>query len=143
MGNDRLDMNTDGHKGGRIDLPHHHHDGEDDDFLSLIPKSFSFEATSDSLKQIGDSTRLKIFWILCHREECVINIAAIMDMSSPAVAHHLKLLRDSGLVTTRREGKEMYYKAADTPIVHVLHRSIEEIMEIRCPDSLSPDHENT
>lgn len=124
-----------------IHLPHHHHEGDDDRFLKNIPESFSFEVTSDSIRQIGDPTRLKIFWILCHREECVMNIAAIMDMSSPAVAHHLKLLKESGLVVTRREGKEMYYRAADTPIVHVLHHSIEEIMEIRCPDSLSPDHE--
>ena len=62
-----------------------------------------------------------------------MDIAAIMGMSSPAVAHHLKVLKEAGLIVSRRDGKEMYYRAADTEIAAVLHNSIEEIMEIACP----------
>ena len=87
-----------------------------------------------SLIQLSDPTRLKIFWILCHMEECVINIAAIMDMSSPAISHHLRLLKACGLITSRRNGKEMYYKAADTEIVSELHYAIDKIAAITCPD---------
>lgn len=93
-----------------------------------------FQAVAELGKQLGDATRIRIFWILCHCEECVINISAMMDMSSPAVSHHLRALRDSGLIVSRREGKEVYYRAADIPRSQLLHRIIEQVMEITCPD---------
>lgn len=118
----------------KITLPHHHHDAiHEEKILSCIPEDSAFSAVADSLKKIGDLSRLKIFWVLCHTEECVMDIAAIMGMSSPAVAHHLKVLKEAGLIVSRRDGKEMYYQAADTEIAAVLHNSIEEIMEITCP----------
>ena len=98
-------------------LPHHH--GNDEErIISRLPSQETIDDVSILLKQLSDPTRLKIFWILCHMEECVINIAAIMDMSSPAISHHLRLLKACGLITSRRNGKEMYYKAADTEIVN-------------------------
>lgn len=62
-----------------------------------------------------------------------MNIAAMMDMSSPAVSHHLRILRDSGLLTTRRDGKEVYYHAADTAQARLLHELIEQVMDVACP----------
>ena len=56
-----------------------------------------------------------------------------MDMSSPAVSHHLRQLKAVGLITSKREGKEMYYKAADTEEAHLLHKAIEKLMRITCP----------
>ena len=87
---------------------------------------------ADVFKQLGDSTRLRIFWILCHCEECVLNIAALLNMSSPAVSHHLRPLKNSGLITSRREGKEVYYKAADTEQTRLLHDMMEKVMQITC-----------
>lgn len=115
-----------------ITLPHdhgHHFACESDN----IPDEESFRILADIFKQIGDPKRLRIFWILCHCEECVINISYLMNMSSPAVSHHLRLLKDSGLIVSRREGKEVYYKAADTDKVELLHAMIEKVMEITCP----------
>ncbi len=63
-----------------------------------------------------------------------INIAAMMDMSSPAVSHHLKSLLDSGLIMSRRDGKEVYYKASDTEQIGLLHEIVEQVMEITCPE---------
>jgi len=54
-------------------------------------------------------------------------------MSSPAVLHHLKLLRESGLIESRREGKEVYYKATALPETQALHIMIEDLMQISCP----------
>lgn len=54
-------------------------------------------------------------------------------MSSPAVSHHLKQLRSAGLIVNRREGKEVYYTAADTEQVRLLHQMIEELVKIACP----------
>ena len=65
-------------------------------------------------------------------EECVINIAALMEMSSPAVAHHLRLLRASGLIESRRDGKETYYRASKSKKAQSLHHMIEEMMDISC-----------
>ena len=54
----------------------------------------------------------------------------MMEMSSPAVAHHLRLLRSSGLIESRRDGKETYYRAVDSKKTQTLHHMIEKIMDI-------------
>jgi DNA-binding transcriptional ArsR family regulator len=104
-----------------------------EELLSHIPEDSVIQSVSAAMKQLGDPSRLRIFWLLCHAEECVINIAAAVGMTSPAVSHHLKLLKSAGLITSRREGKEMYYKAADTELVNSLHHIIEKVGEITCP----------
>ena len=113
-------------------LPHKHSENEDK-VLNDMPSERAIASVSGILKQLGDPSRLKIFWLLCHCEECVINIAALTNMSSPAVSHHLRLLKTSGLIVSRRDGKEMYYKAADTEISNSLHYIIENIADITCP----------
>lgn len=90
---------------------------------------------ADVFKLLGDASRVRIFWLLCHCEACVINLSAMMGMSSPAVSHHLKLLRAHGLIVSRREGKEVYYKAADTVLAQQLHTMLEDTLEITCPGS--------
>lgn len=113
-------------------LPHDHGESDPSVFLQ-IPTAEDCQAIAAIFKQLGDGNRIRIFWILCHCEECVINIAALVDMSSPAVFHHLKQLRLGGLIVSRREGKEVYYKAADTRHAQLLHLFIEQIMKITCP----------
>lgn len=117
-------------------LPHDHGSHMD---LDHMPSSDQFGILADIFKQLGDSSRIRIFWILCHCEECVINVSSMVEMSSPAVSHHLKLLKQSGLITSRRSGKEVYYRAADTEQAQLLHRMIEQILQIACP---LPQEEN-
>lgn len=116
-------------------LPHYH--GEEpthaDVIRELLEKSDTFTNLANIFKQLGDATRIRIFWLLCHYEECVVNIAAMLDMSSPAVSHHLRTLRSSGLLVTRRDGKEVYYHAADTAQSRLLHELIEQVMDVACP----------
>ena len=115
-----------------IHLPHDH--GQVSHRIAEhLPNEKTFKNVTEQLRLLGDVSRLKIFWILCHCEECVINLSAMMDMSSPAVAHHLKMLKTAGLVTTRREGKEVYYKAAMTDHAAALHGMVERLMIITCP----------
>ena len=101
--------------------------------LEHMPETGDFETIAELCKLLGDSSRARIFWLLCHCEECVINISAMMEMSSPAVSHHLKLLKSAKLIISRREGKEVYYKAAETETVELLHHMIEKMVRIVCP----------
>ena len=101
--------------------------------MEQMPSQEAISLVSEALKQLGDPTRLRIFWLLCHTEECVTDIAEYMQMSSPAVSHHLRLLKAADLVTSRRNGKEMFYMAADSELVKELHLIIERIAEITCP----------
>lgn len=113
-------------------LPHNH-GGVFEREKEKMPGTEEFSTVADVFKKLDDPSRLKIFWLLCHCEECVINLSSLMEMSSPAVSHHLKVLRSAGLIVSRREGKEVYYKAADTAQCRTLHETIERIMEISCP----------
>ncbi len=114
-----------------ISLPHDHGQSIEKE-LENMPKEEDFQTVSDIFKQLCDRSRVRIFWLLCHCEECVINLASIVGMTSPAVSHHLRQLKSSGLIVSRREGKEVYYKAADTDEAQLLHHMIEKIMEISC-----------
>lgn len=115
-----------------INLPHDH--GQNIDVvLSRLPGQDECVQVAEIFKLISDGSRLRILWLLCHCEECVSNIAAAMDMSDPAVSHHLKLLRKSGLIVGRRDGKEVYYKLADTEEAQIVHRVCEEMFRISCP----------
>ena len=116
-------------------LPHHH--GEEGRMAALgreLSKIDKFQTIADVFRQLGDTTRVRIFWLLCHCEACVVNISAMMEMSSPAVSHHLRALKGSALIVSRREGKEVYYRAADSAQARLLHRMIERVMEIACPE---------
>ena len=113
-------------------LPHDHGQPIERE-LDQMPSVENFQTVADIFKQLGDSSRIRIFWLLCHCEECVINLSSMVHMTSPAVSHHLKQLKAGGLILSRREGKEVYYKAAETPQAQLLHHMIEALVEIACP----------
>ena len=115
-------------------LPHDH--GQNmEAVLARIPNPESFQLLAEMFKQLSDGTRLRLYWLLCHCEECVTNLSAMMGMSSPAVSHHLRQLKTAGLITSRREGKEVYYKVVESPAARILHGAMEDMMEITCPTS--------
>lgn len=113
-------------------LPHNHGQRMEEQ-LDHMPSVDAFQIAADIFKQLGDGSRIRIFWLLCHCEECVINISSMVEMSSPAVSHHLRQLKTAGLIVSRREGKEVYYKAAGTEQAQLLHHMIEHLVEITCP----------
>ena len=120
--------------GENVNLPHEHHSADARrHIMEAMPAGETIRFVSDALGQLGDPSRLRIFWLLCHTEECVADIAAYVGMTSPAVSHHLRLLKAAGLIVSRRDGKEMLYRAADTDLAEELHRIVERIAEISCP----------
>ena len=117
----------------RIQLPHDH-GTLTSKILEVQPSDKNFEIIAEAFKLISDSSRLKIFFLLCHSEDCVINIAATVEMSSPAVSHHLRLMKQSGLIDSHKVGKEVYYKLADTEEAKLLHTAVDELLQIKCPN---------
>ena len=113
-------------------LPHMHSDLSTR-ILQHMPHQETFAKVGELLHLLGEENRIRLFWILCHCEECVINLSAMMHMSSPALCHHLKLLKSAGLILSRRDGKEVYYHAADTVEVKLLHRAVETLLSVSCP----------
>ena len=101
--------------------------------LANLPHTQDFQALAELFRQLSDGSRLRLFWILCHCEECVTNLSAMMGMSSPAISHHLRQLKDAGLIVSHRSGKEVYYKAAPTSQALALHDAMEGLMAITCP----------
>ena len=65
-----------------VSLPHDH-DVESKKVMERMPAEENFQTVAALMKQLNDPSRLRIFWILCHVEECVIDIAAMAGMSSP------------------------------------------------------------
>lgn len=118
-----------------MDCSHHLHQhcGHVEEMLKEMPGDKVFEKVSETFQLISDATRLKILWLLCHSEACVNNIAVAVNMSAPAVSHHLRILKQAGLLVSRREGKEMYYKLAETEEAALVHRAIDDILDIKCP----------
>lgn len=114
------------------ELPHDH--GADiGRILGLMPEADSFLHAAAIFQQLSDGSRLRILWLLCHCEECGINIAAAVDMSSTAVSHHLKSLKLHGLISSRRSGKEVYYTLANTDTARLVHHIIDKFFCAECP----------
>ena len=100
-----------------------------------MPQADAFADGAAMFAHLSDPNRLRIFWILCHAEECVMNISAAAGMSSPAVSHHLRILRAAGLITSRRVGKEVYYHIKkDSRNAQLLHQFIDAIFDVDCPE---------
>ena len=114
-----------------IELPHDH-GSKTAKLIEHKPEPIVFEQTASIFQMISDSTRLKILWLLCHSEDCVANIAAAIEMSSPAVSHHLRLLKQSGLIVSRKDGKETYYTLADTEEAALVHDIVDRTFNIKC-----------
>lgn len=121
-------------------LPHRHGEQNIQPIRSELSQGERFTATAEVFKQLSDTTRLQMFWLLCHQEQCVINIAALLGISSPAASHHLRSLQDAGLLESRREGKEVYYRASDTEECDLLHKTMEQVMNIACPQKARNDN---
>ncbi len=112
---------------------HDHTHGNDNERLRAnLPGDELCGKVSAAFAQLGDPTRLKILWILCHSEQCVCGLGDLVGMSSPAVAHHLKQLKSAGLIVSRRVGREMLYRLGGTEECVQLHTAMDNLFHVNC-----------
>ena len=96
---------------------------------ATFPKDEMIFDLADFYKIFGETTRVKILYALDKSELCVCDISALLGMSVSAVSHQLKILRDSNLVKTKRDGKVIYYSLSDNHVQSILECGIEHIKE--------------
>ena len=80
-------------------------------------------------KIFGDSTRIRILYLLLESEMCVCDIAACLNMTQSAISHQLRLLKQFRLVKSRRDGKTVYYSLADDHVRSIINQGREHIEE--------------
>lgn len=84
---------------------------------------------AEFFKVFGDSTRIKILFVLFETEMSVGDIATALDMTQSAISHQLKILKTSKLVKSRREGKSIFYSLADEHVKTIFAQGLEHIEE--------------
>lgn len=94
-----------------------------------IPPEPVLADVAELFKIFGDLTRVRIIFVLFQHEECVRDIADKLDMTQSAISHQLRILKQSRLVTSRREGKTVFYALADDHISSIFGQAMEHIQE--------------
>lgn len=94
-----------------------------------MPDDIMVQDIADFFSVFGDSTRIKILWALDKRELCVCDIAAILKMTKSAVSHQLRVLRENRLVTSRKEGKAVFYSLHDNHVREIFEKAAEHLDE--------------
>ena len=84
---------------------------------------------AELFKVFGDSTRIRILYVLFESEMCVCDIAQLLNMSQSAISHQLRVLKQSRLVKFRREGKTVYYSLNDRHVEQIINQGMEHITE--------------
>ena len=98
----------------------------------------------DALKIFGalsDESRLRMLFALRHGELCVCQLIELMGLSSSTVSKHLSILRDAGLLDSRKDGRWVYYRMADRPPFPVmgkraapLFQALEQSLKVKADD---------
>ena len=94
-----------------------------------MPEESELYDLADLFKVFGDSTRIKILYVLFGNEMCVYDIASILNMTQSAISHQLRILKQNRLVKFRKEGKTVLYTLADEHVFTILSQGIEHVEE--------------
>lgn len=109
------------------------HTHEHDELIGRINKSMPGEDAlydlAELFKCFGDSTRIRILFVLLQSELCVCDIAEALDMTQSAVSHQLKILKQAKLISNRRDGKSVIYSLADGHVRSIIETGMDHIEE--------------
>lgn len=97
--------------------------------LEQLPDDEILYDLADFFKTFGDTTRIKILYVLMQTEMCVCDISEVLGVSQSAVSHQLKALKLAKLVKYRRYGKSILYSLDDEHVRTVISQGIDHIME--------------
>lgn len=100
-----------------------------DRVLSNMPEDTQLYDLAELFKIFGDSTRIKILYVLFQSEMCVCDIAQLLNMGQSAISHQLRVLKQAKLVKNRRDGKTMFYSLADSHVRTIIDQGFEHIEE--------------
>ena len=81
------------------------------------------------MEMLSQPVRLRILCALSEQEWSVVRLAEAVSLSQPAMSHHLRKLREAGLVETRRDAQTIYYSLRGDDVMRVL----EVLKSIYCP----------
>lgn len=107
----------------------HNHDALLLKIRTELPQDETLFNLADLFKVFGDTTRIKILYALFESELCVCAISELLGMTQSAISHQLRVLKDSKLVSSRREGKTIYYFLADDHVRSIIDQGYEHITE--------------
>lgn len=94
-----------------------------------MPEEETLFDLAELFKIFGDSTRIRILYVLFQSEMCVCDIAQLLGMTQSAISHQLQTLKKSKLVKYRRQGKTVFYSLADAHVRTIIGQGMEHITE--------------
>lgn len=104
-----------------------------EDLLKVVrdtmPEETELYDLAELFKVFGDSTRIRILFVLFEAEVCVCDLAEVLHMTQSAVSHQLRILKQAKLVSARREGKSVFYSLADEHVRTMIAQGREHIEE--------------
>lgn len=104
-----------------------------EDLLKIVndtmPEETELYDLAELFKVFGDSTRIRILFVLFEAEVCVCDLAKVLNMTQSAISHQLRILKANKLVNSRREGKSVFYSLADGHVHTIIAQGREHIEE--------------
>ena len=94
-----------------------------------IPDEDTLYDLTELFRIFGDSTRVRILYLLFASEMCVCDMAALLGLTQSAVSHQLRALKNVRLVKARREGKTVFYSLADDHVKTIINQGLEHVRE--------------
>ena len=108
---------------------HHVHTDILEKVNAEMPDETELYDLAELFKIFGDSTRIRILFVLFEAEVCVCDLAEELNMTQSAISHQLRILKQSKLVKARREGKSVFYSLADNHVRTIIDQGREHILE--------------
>ena len=100
-----------------------------ENLLKIVNEKTELYDLAELFKVFGDSTRMRILFVLFEAEVCVCDLAEALNMTQSAISHQLRILKQNKLVKSRREGKSVFYSLADDHVRTIVDQGREHIEE--------------
>ena len=100
-----------------------------EDVVEKVRREDTLYDLTELFRVFGDSTRIRILYVLFEAEMCVCDIAALLGMTQSAISHQLRALKNVRLVKARREGKTVFYSLADDHVKTIINQGLEHVRE--------------